>query len=123
MISVRKINDLIRNVLDFSTFFNHYLIMLDRSDKEFIKNEITEAVETAIGQISSAIGKVIENMATKSDLAELKTELKSDLSEVKSDTRDIKRRLTDLETDAPSNSEFQGHEKRIRKLEQTVLTA
>jgi hypothetical protein len=46
---------------------------------------------------------------------------KLDIAEVKADTRDIKRRLTDLEPDAPTNSEFQNHEVRIRKLEQAIL--
>ncbi|PJC28628.1 hypothetical protein CO053_03645 [Candidatus Shapirobacteria bacterium CG_4_9_14_0_2_um_filter_40_11] len=105
--------------------------MLDKTDKEFIKNEITEAIETFASQIISATAKGFEGMDKRFEAVDKRFDrldknvavLKEDVSVLKGDMRDVKRRLSDLETDAPSNSEFQGHEKRIPKLEQTVLTA
>ena len=112
--------------------------MLDKDDKKFIKDEITEAIETVVGQIVSASAKEFEGMdkrfeavdkrfdGLEKDVSIIKEDvstLKEDVSILKGDMRDVKRKLTDLETDAPSNSEFLGHEKRIRKLEQTVFPA
>ncbi len=87
--------------------------MLDKSDKKFIKDEI----ETAVGQLVGAMTAGFQEVDKRFQGVE------EELASIKSDVGYTKRRLTDLETDAPSNAEFQGHEKRIGRLEKAVFTS
>jgi hypothetical protein len=49
---------------------------------------------------------VFPTIATKNDLIELKNNLTAQMNSISSDVKDIKRRVTDLETDTPSRTEF-----------------
>ena len=84
---------------------------------EASRKEFNEGIETAVVQISSAVVKAFNNVATKGDLLEVKrelTELKTEVMYIKSDVRDLK-------ADSPTAREFADHEKRITALEETAF--
>ncbi|MFZ5366520.1 MAG: hypothetical protein ACOZBZ_04565 [Patescibacteria group bacterium] len=93
--------------------------MLTKKDLQEINELIKRQIEEAVAQISRAITKALENVATKEDLENLATkkELKmveERLERVETDVRDIKRDVSDLKADMPTKEEF----KTLRKLEE-----
>lgn len=90
--------------------------MLDKSDKQFLH----DSIETTVAQLSGAMIKALENVATKEDLTEVKEEvrdLKGGVSELKTEIKYLRNDVNDLKADSPTAGEFRNHEVRIRKLE------
>lgn len=85
-----------------------------KTEIEASRKEFNEEIETAVIQISSAIVKAFDEVATKDDLLEIKRELKTEIMYIKSDVRDLK-------ADSPTSREFADHEKRITALEETAF--
>lgn len=109
--------------------------MLDKSDKQFIteaikgalveerkttKKFVHDEIETAVGQLVSAM--VVGFKEADKKLNDGLSPLKDDVSKLKDDVSEIKIKLGDLQVDSPSKLEFQGHEKRIGRLEKAVFT-
>lgn len=90
-------------------------------------------LDEAIGQISGAILKTLEDVATKDDLKNFATKddlknfatkddlknlaTKDDTEELKTELMYVKTGIRDLKADAPTAKEFQKLEKRVDRLE------
>ncbi|HUV72366.1 MAG TPA: hypothetical protein VMW25_05135 [Clostridia bacterium] len=97
------------------------------------KKDLDEAIETAVAQISKAVIKATENMATKDDLKSLATKddlkrvenrlggVENRLGGVETDVKIIKREVHYLQKNTPNQIEFKDHEKRIKRLENRVF--
>ena len=72
--------------------------MLDKSDKEFIN----ESIENAVAQISGAMVKALEGVATKEDLVGVKEEMRG----LKTEVRHMRNDTNDLKADTPTAKEF-----------------
>ena len=109
------------------------------------KKDLDSAIEDAVGQISHAVIKALENVATKDDLKNFATkdDLKSlvtkedlkgvetrldgvetrlggvetGLGEVKEELKIVNRKIDILQKTTPNRIEFKDHEKRISRLE------
>ncbi len=73
------------------------------------KPSTKQDIEEAVAQIVGAVNKVLENKADKDDIKILDTKV----DQISSNVSDIKRRLTDLEQDTPTETEFQALKKHV----------
>jgi len=119
--------------------------------KKELRDEFNQAINDAVAQISGAIIKSLQNTATKDDLKNLATKddlkntatkdglknlaTKDDIKRVESDLSEVKEKVNNLETDmkvvkrgidilqktTPNKIDFNDHEKRIKRLESTIL--
>lgn len=90
------------------------------------KKDLDGAIENAVGQISSAVIKALENTATKDDLKNLATKddingVESRLDGVEKELKIVNRKIDILQKTTPSKVEFKEHGKRISRLEKTVF--
>lgn len=85
-----------------------------------IRKEFKEDIETAVAQVIEAVMKYT---ASKEDLKAFATkeDLKNSEMKLSNEIKDVKRQINDLNADTPTPQEFQGHEKRIAKLETAVF--
>jgi len=92
---------------------------IDASRKEF-----KEGIETAVAQISKAVVKALDNVATKDDLKKVEYRLdkvEGSIEELKTEVVSVKNDVRDLKADSPTAKEFADHEKRITVLEKTAF--
>lgn len=90
------------------------------------KKDLDEAIETVIAQISKAIIKATENMATKDDLKRVENRLdgvENRLGKVETELIYVKNDVRDLKADSPTAKEFNNHEKRIKRLENKAFAS
>jgi len=104
------------------------------------KKDLDSAIDNAVGQISHAVIKALENVATKDDLKNLATKddlkgvesrldgvesrldgVESRLDGVGKELKIVNRKIDILQKTTPSRIEFKEHGKRIGRLEKAVF--
>ena len=100
---------------------------------ESSRKEFNEGIETAVVQISKAVIKALDNVATKDDLKGVENRLggvenrldkvENSIQELKTEVMYVKGDVRDLKADSPTAIEFTDHEKRISRLEKATFPA
>ncbi|MBI5465356.1 hypothetical protein HY946_01970 [Candidatus Gottesmanbacteria bacterium] len=80
-----------------------------KDDLKKLKEEVGQEIEEAITQIVKAVGKALEDFATKEDFQRLERRVEI----VEADITDIKRDVQDIKADMPTKDDF----KNLKKLE------
>jgi len=85
------------------------------------RKDLKEEIENAIAQISKAVEKSLEDLATKEEMRGMEKRLGDRIGRVESEVSYLKSDIRDLKADAPTAKEFHGHEVRISRLEKSVF--